>query len=309
MIILDYILSVAVYIANAMILFVLVKMKSSKKCVIILFGNMTISHFVAITAHTVRTACWSAGVTSHSGCVALIVIIETSTLTYISTVALLYLELYLSTKLMRVKKSVISTKVTIILITAAWVFSFLIAVSGVSLLNPLTAHQPLSYEFCNLGVYVFHPIHTSLFLGAMTVNTVALVVFHVLCYRVIKKSYDQQRAQTVKQGSDGLIQISANLRWTQTKKDQLNLLLVILGIVSVCWGSFILLHFLAAFCPPCRPYFNIAVIVIARLLFATPMVSNGIVYLTKSPAFKTTFKTAVKSIRCRRIKRSEVHPA
>ena len=158
-IILDYIICVIGFIVNGMILFVLGKMKTSKKCVIILFGNMTISQSVAFTAQTVRTICLSAGVTSHSGCVAIMIIIEASCLTYMTTIALLYVELYLSTKLMRVNKSVISTKVSIILITAAWVFWFLIAVSGVGLLNPHTAYQPVSYEFCSAGVYIFDPIH------------------------------------------------------------------------------------------------------------------------------------------------------
>ena len=51
-------------------------------------------------------------------------------------------------------------------------------------------------------------------------------------------------------------------------------------------------------------YFNAAVIVIAIhvLLFATPMVSNCMVYFIKSAAFKTTFKTVFKRKRCMYIK-------
>ena len=305
MIILDYFLSVCASITNSMVLYVLTKIKTTKKCVIILFGNMAISHFGLIVGHTIKTVCLSLGVTNHSGCVALMVVMETSSLTYMTTVALLYLELYLSTKQMRVKKSVISTKVTIILITAAW---FLIAMSGVNLLNPLTAHEPVGYQFCNVGVYVFHPIHTSLYLGSMTINTVILVVLHAMCYHVIKKSYDRQQAQTVQLGSDGMIPIASNIEWIKRQKAQLNLLLAIMVIVAVGWGSFILIHVMAAFCPPCRPYLNAGVMVIGRLLFSLPMFSNGVVYFTKSPAFKAAVKD-MKCTCCRCTKPSEVHPA
>ena len=307
--IIDYVIGVLIYISNGMILLVLVKMKSSKKTTNILFGNLTLSHLTLATAHTAKTICGSLSVSSHSTCVVLLIIIEASALTYMTTVILLYLELYLSMKRMRANKPVFSPKQTVIIILAIWIFWFLVAISSLALLNQETKNEPVTMQLCNLGIYIYEPAYVGLIVSSLSANLVVIFILHVLCY-YYTKLYGVTCTGRDNQGQenpDNLVLQGARNRLAKSHKEHLHLLLTIMLVLFVCWGLFILLHYLAAFCTACRPYFTPVVLVGAKILFSIPIFSNSVIYLTKSPVFKTTFKRSFCGC-IRSIRSPAIHP-
>jgi hypothetical protein len=306
--IVDSTLSILAFIANIMIMFVLVKMKSAKKATNILFCNLTLSHFVLVIAHSVRTISESVDVTRHSVCVALMVPIVTSCLTYITTLAILYMELYLSAKLLWVGKSVFSPRNTIIILVLVWIFWILVALAGIGLLNPLTKYKPLPFQLCALNIYIYQSSYVGLCLSAFAVSVLTLFVCYLLTYCLIRKAFQTPVLINGNQGQpnpDELRQLAAQVKSAEKQQEHLNLLLCIMIVVDVCWGLFILLPFLAAFCPRCRFYFDTTtVLVCARILFAIPMISNAVIYVVKNPAFKMTFRRTW----CRCMEPPRVHP-
>jgi hypothetical protein len=305
--VIDYILSMFVIAGNTMIIYILTRMKNTKKTTNILFGQLAFSNFILGLAHFTRTLCTSLELASTIGCHVLRILLKTSSLMYTTILLFIYIALYISTKRINIHKEVFSRKGVICLILLSWTFWLIIISLGPIMVSGAPQNTSTPFALCQYSDSTQKRSYVTLVFTIWTSVIVALLTFHILTYRLINTSYKSSLLMgrglvLAGQTTEHVRQAIARSRWSKTQKEHLTLLVTIMLVLSISWGLCILFYVLMALCDDCRVVFSNELNVIGKVLFTIPLFSNGAIYISRCRGFKVAFCSI------RRPRPVEVHP-
>ena len=234
------------------------------------------------------------------GCLVWVVIYITGFLSYMTTQIFMYMDLYLSTRMMKMTP-LISLRQAIVMCVLCWVGWMAIGSVTIVWVNPVTYNVSFEYGHCSLNREIVTWKASAWYTFFSLANLIILSVLYIMLYKLLEKKFSE-----ISPGQAG----GMNYQWLTKHQEIFRSMRIQLIIVIVCWGVTTLganMHVMITHQSPSYMLTDskkrIAFYFMLQFIYTVPLYSNNIIFLRKSKALRNTMGSFIaRYCRCHRNK-------
>jgi len=272
-------------------------MKSVKRATVIFLANLAVSNLVQSIIFLFRAIFFLWHINTVNGCLFMQMLVTASTGSYMMGILYIYLDLYISLKKMSVSKPVISSRMAVIMCSVAWMIWLCWGAIGYIMRNVKYKYNHEVGCSVSCGVYTKEYIlfiAISLFAGFL-----AIFLFHILSYRLIKKAQMQQAVAAAAGHQSNISTVGGSVtrqrkgktsHWLKKNEAILKMIILVLIIFIICFYPVVIFTLVIFYCTSCAADIRKEVLYVVYLLVAFQYNSNGFIYLIKIPEFQDVFR-------------------
>ena len=283
--IIHFFIAVSIIVANVVITLALCYMKNMKRTTVILLANLALSNLPRGIMFIIKAVLFVWHVNTVEGCLFIMVFSGAPSGSYVTGILFIYLDVYLSLKKMAIGRPVISTRLALIMATSSWSIWLALGFLGFSMRNENYVYNHGVGCFLQNGVYINTYI---LLLCVIYISIfIAVLIFHLMTYRLIKRSKAlsntlQIQVQTINGHQINLRELrQKRTNWLKKNDTILKMLLLVLITFALSWYPLIIVILVTSFCKPCVVYITKEVVYFSYALEVIQYNSNGVIYLIK----------------------------
>jgi len=280
--IIGYLRAMLIVLSNAVVMAVFRRLPNSKRSTSIFFGQLALSGLVLGVGFLVQTLLYSFAVpVSRTACAILIAARQSTVGVYTANLIFIYAELYLGLRRMRPGRPVFTRRSALVAVVVAW----LVCLVGNGFGVLFAIRKSDAGDACR-PVVTFE-FHFLLLIEVLWAAAIVLLVFlHGLSYAILKRLLRARNSQPAVADAAA----SSRRVWIERQQSGLNMIVWVMATASTCWGFVVVKRFVILFCLRCLDEVPVFLLVLSRISFVVPVLSNGIIYLCRSRAFRSACK-------------------